>query len=477
MISNETCRKIANVYGTPTYVFDTEALQKRVRAIAEIFGPKVTLCYSIKANPFLIPAMLDVVDHLEVCSPGELQICEAIGRQGNEKLQDGHVIVYSGVNKQNTDIREAIRFGAGIYTAESKLHFKELNEEAGYAGKVIPVLLRLNSGAQFGMSREDLLELVETRADYPNVEIVGIHYFAGTQRKNKELHQQKEELEMVLSFMNEIEAKYGLKLKKLEYGPGLPVPLFNKDDYSDTLAPAREIAQTLQSVAEKVDLTVEMGRFFTTECGIYLTKVMDLKTVPEGDDKVKRYAILDGGIHHVNYLGQIMGMKVPVMRHLKEEEKEDFSACPHVAEMSEVRDTGEIVGMKTGEAGTIPASQSVEEHRGIEPLTLENANGEGNKTSDAGILTEDEKEAEAEHWALCGSLCTTNDDLVRDVEMTNLEMGDILVFENIGAYSITEAMYLFLSRTMPAVLLYNNGCIQCVRDFAESYIMNTGKFY
>ncbi len=66
MISNETCRKIANVYGTPTYVFDTEALQKRVRAISEIFGEKVTLCYSIKANPFLIPAMLDVVDLLEV---------------------------------------------------------------------------------------------------------------------------------------------------------------------------------------------------------------------------------------------------------------------------------------------------------------------------------------------------------------------------------------------------------------------------
>ena len=62
-------------YGTPTFVFDADALQARVRAIEEIFGPDIALCYSIKANPFLISAMRGLVGTLEVCSPGELSIC------------------------------------------------------------------------------------------------------------------------------------------------------------------------------------------------------------------------------------------------------------------------------------------------------------------------------------------------------------------------------------------------------------------
>ncbi len=32
---------------------------------------------------------------------------------------------------------------------------------------------------------------------------------------------------------------FGLRLPELEYGPGLPVPYFDGDDFTDTLAPAR----------------------------------------------------------------------------------------------------------------------------------------------------------------------------------------------------------------------------------------------
>ena len=32
--------------------------------------------------------------------------------------------------------------------------------------------------------------------------------------------------------------------------------------------------------------------------------------------------------------------------------------------------------------------------------------------------------------------------------------GDLLVFDRIGAYSVTEGIYLFLSRQLPVVLTY-----------------------
>ena len=52
--------------------------------------------------------------------------------------------------------------------------------------------------------------------------------------------------------------------------------------------------------------------------------------------------------------------------------------------------------------------------------------------------------------------------------------GDLLVFENIGAYSVTEGIYLFLSRKMPRIVLYNDISDICLaRDFVDTSCMNT----
>ena len=72
---------------------------------------------------------------------------------------------------------------------------------------------------------------------------------------------------MLEDLFREVREQHGYELKKLEYGPGLPVPLFVGDDFSDTLAPARELAPALQHMAEFAELTVEAGRFLATECG------------------------------------------------------------------------------------------------------------------------------------------------------------------------------------------------------------------
>ena len=58
---------------------------------------------------------------------------------------------------------------------------------------------------------------------------------------------------------------------------------------------------------------------------------------------------------------------------------------------------------------------------------------------------------EAQKWTVCGSLCTTGDILVRNAELRNPEIGDVLVFGRTGAYSVTEGIALFLSREIPAV--------------------------
>ena len=113
---------IASEFGTPSFVFDTQALAARMRAVKEIVGSSVHLCYSIKANPFLIPAMQDLVELLEVCSPGELEICESLN-------VDPKTILFSGVNKTLADIEHAMDAGVVRFTAESPLHIRLLEQE------------------------------------------------------------------------------------------------------------------------------------------------------------------------------------------------------------------------------------------------------------------------------------------------------------------------------------------------------------
>ena len=383
---------IAAQFGTPSFVFDESALACRMREIKRIVGESVHLCYSIKANPFLIPAMQNLVELLEVCSPGELEICEDL-------RVDPTTILFSGVNKTLADIEYAMDAGVIHFTAESPLHIRLLQQAAANRSQVYPVLLRLTAGTQFGMDENDLLHAIEHRADYPNLRFEGIHYFSGTQRAKLDKDQRKE-LVMLGEFMDKLEREYGFVCEKLEYGPGLYFPYFSHEDHSDTLEPIRSLAPDLQKIAERCHLTIEMGRFFASECGTYLTEVIDTKV-----NCGSHFAILDGGMHHVNYLGGMMGMRVPLITH-------------------------------------IPGPQHTED-------------------------------TEAE-WALCGSLCTTADVLVRKLALCGLAQGDVLAFHNIGAYSVTEGPALFLSRSMPRIILAGEDGAKLVRDTIHSSSLNQG---
>jgi len=83
------------------------------------------------------------------------------------------------------------------------------------------------------------------------------------------------------------------------------------------------------------------------------------------------------------------------------------------------------------------------------------------------------KEAKEEKWNVCGSLCTINDILVKQFSTQTLDIGDVLVFNNVGAYSMTEGLSLFLSRDLPAILKINqDGSIKTIRKITPTYMLN-----
>lgn len=65
------------------------------------------------------------------------------------------------------------------------------------------------------------------------------------------------------------------------------------------------------------------------------------------------------------------------------------------------------------------------------------------------------RKADSDIYNIYGSLCTINDVLVKNLSVRKVEVGDIFVFKNVGAYSSTEGISLFLSRDLPKILIYN----------------------
>jgi len=381
--------EVIQKFDTPCYVFDLDSLEKRVRLISDMLGEDITTCYAMKANPFLIRPMNEYIDRFEVCSPGEYEICMRQGIQPEK-------IVVSGVNKTACSMDRIIELskGKGIFTIESFRHYDILSKCTREYGFLLNVYLRLSSSNQFGMDKGTLEEVLKHAQTDPYINVIGIHYYSGTQKKLKKVERELEELSEYGAYLKET---YKLERLELEYGPGLSVAYFDTDKVDAAEVQLAGLREILKNTDVFSHISIEMGRFIASECGYYITKVVDVKTTENVN-----YCIVDGGIHQINYYGQLMGMKKPQITYL--------------------------------------------------PQRTENTG----------------------KWTMCGSLCTINDVIVRDLEIGKPEIDDCMVFHTCGAYSVTEGMALFLSRELPQIIFYSvNKGFWCVRKPMGTDIINS----
>jgi diaminopimelate decarboxylase len=212
--------------------------------------------------------------------------------------------------------------------------------------------------------------------------------FTGTQKRIRII---KNEISEADALIERIENECGYKIEMFEFGPGAAVSYFKKDKPVDDEEFLGQLYESLMSMSWKGRISLEMGRYIAASCGSYITKIMDMKT-----NRGINYLICDGGIHQVNYFGQMMAMKRPHLAHFPERE-------------------------------------------GVE-----------------------------ENWNLCGSLCTVNDVLLKQLPVKELQVGDTFAFFRTGAYSVTEGMALFLSRELPAVYLKDGEDLICLRERQET---------
>lgn len=379
--------EIAREYGTPFYLIDKNGAKNRVAQIQKLFPSNAKLCYAIKANAFLVNILKDEDILFEVCSPGELSICEKTGLNPNK-------IVFSGVVKTHEDVKRAYNLGVHTITLESPAHCEYLIKTISEAKSTHEqnVILRLTSGNQFGMSEKDIFDCVEKLRQIDSVKIRGIHFFSGTQKKFKDI---EKEIPFIEGWCTSLKEKFSLDNLEIEYGAGLPYDYFSPQDEKSNFSALEEFSKLIEN--SKFHYVIELGRYVASPCASYITKIVDVK----GSD-TNRYCMIDGGINHINYFGQMMGMKIPKIEHVRQ----------------------------------------------IEAFS------------------------DRQDYTIAGSLCTTADIVLRKLPLSSPSIGDLLVFGDIGAYSITEGIYLFLSHPLPAVLCNDDGKVTQLRKPEETYILN-----
>lgn len=384
-------KEITKQVKTPCYVFDTNELKKRVTYLKNNLPDNVNLCFALKANPFLATSLKNIVNKFELCSYGEYKIA------ANSGIKPAQMVV-SGVYKNYEELKEIISLKEPkiLITIES-LNQLDMIEKIGQELKItIKVLLRLTSNNQFGLSKNEVIKILENRYSYQYLNIIGLHYFSGTQHFL--LKHIKKDIDYIDEFLTELKNNLGYLAEELELGLGLPVSYFKEEKEFTEKEFLTSVSSYLKAMTYQGHITLELGRSISSSCGTYLTKVVDLKNNAAGN-----FAIVDGGINHITYYGQMMAMKHP-----------DVLLYP---------------------ARTGPK----------------------------------------ESYNICGSLCTINDILVKDLEVSNIKIGDILAFKRVGAYAMTEGISLFLSRDLPNVVLINDNHIEVVRNDVKTYPLNMAR--
>jgi diaminopimelate decarboxylase len=138
-LSDAVLRRAAVRFGTPLYLYDFDVIEARVRALRNALGPRFTLAYAVKANPAL--GVLTFLSKFglssDVASRGELAAARRAGF-------DPSKILSTGPAKSDADLEALVKARVSIIHAEGEWELEQLEKIGARLRRRVPVGLRLN---------------------------------------------------------------------------------------------------------------------------------------------------------------------------------------------------------------------------------------------------------------------------------------------------------------------------------------------
>ncbi len=288
---------VAARHGTPLYVYSRATIERHWHAFDSVFtGHDHLVCYAVKANSNL--AVLALLARLgsgfDIVSGGELARVLAAGG-------DPARVVFSGVAKQEGEIRQALEAGIGCFNVESESELRRIDAIAGQRGVRAPVSLRVNPDVdarthpyistglkenKFGIEFRRAREVFRLADSLPHLEVVGVDCHIGSQLT--ETAPFVDALDRLLALIDDL-GRDGIAIRHLDVGGGLGIR------YRDERPPLPQdyAAALLARLGGRgLRIVIEPGRAIVGNAGVLLTRVEYLKRGEE-----KNFAIVDAGMN------------------------------------------------------------------------------------------------------------------------------------------------------------------------------------
>ena len=290
-------KELANKYQTPYYVYDFDHITGQYNELKEAFKARKSLvAYAVKAN-----SNLSVIKHLGDLGAGA--DCVSIG-EVKRALQVGikpYKIIFSGVGKIDSEIKEALELGILMINVESEAELDRVELIAGELNKEARISVRVNPNIdpqthpyistglhenKFGVDIDTAKRMYIKCKNSEHLDPVGIHCHIGSQLT--QLEPIKESIKIVADLVRNLKA-INMEITFFDVGGGLGI-VYDDEKLIDT----RDYAQSILENLFGLDITVvcEPGRFLVGNCGTFVTKVLYEKI--NGD---KRFVIVDGAMN------------------------------------------------------------------------------------------------------------------------------------------------------------------------------------
>jgi len=294
---NVPIKKIVGAVGTPLYIYSYRTFERHFKVFDKAFQKIPHLvCYSCKANAngSLLRTINKLGGGADIVSGGELYKALRAGIPHNK-------IVFSGVGKTEEELRAAIKADILMINIESEGELDMLKKLSRNMKRKVPVSIRVNPEIdpkthpyittglkknKFGVLWSDARRLYREIAKEEYLVPAGMSSHIGSQIL--ELTPFMEAVKSLKSMIQELRGD-GMLLTMMDIGGGLGIT------YKDELPPlpeeyAKVIEKEIKGTGLK--LILEPGRVLVGNSGIFVTKVLHVKKVPE-----KTFYIVDGAMN------------------------------------------------------------------------------------------------------------------------------------------------------------------------------------
>lgn len=298
-------KELAEIYGTPLYLYSGSKLEERLDEWKREFGDRyenVRVSYASKAFA-CIPVYQLMESYgfgLDVVSGGEIYTAYQAGFPMEEAE-------FNGNNKTREELDLAAKYGVGRIIIDGPQEVPMLEETAEKYRRRWKVLLRVNPDVEtathraistghllskFGLPLGDPLteEILRDIKESSYLDFQGLQFHVGSQLFDNSSHLKA--LDKVLPFTKELEEKYGLKVRELNIGGGLGITYTEETPLS--------LREFMEPIMDKVDrfygenrptISVEPGRHMVGSAGYTLYTVGSVKRLSG-----RTFVAVDGGM-------------------------------------------------------------------------------------------------------------------------------------------------------------------------------------